>query len=227
MRNIAMLIRILAVIGFLFLPKTFSYWKAQGHGSAIREHFHTHYVDIDSMTDAELQAMSDQYLGEGTKCAIFMTLGFNLPFLVCLFLSTYIATPRKIDEDQKLFFWLYFCFVVMGLIFQPFGHLYFNQSIQELSVSFLVSCIYWLFWGGVPFIIALLSRHILIKKMRMQIATGTIDHDDANKLMKIAMKNEAKGNIEKSISLYEEIINSYPSSPAASDAKISIEQLRK
>jgi len=227
MRNIAILIRILAVVGFLFLPKAFNYWKAIGHGSAIRQHFSTAYVDIDLMSDSDLKAMSDQYLDEGYKCATFMVLGFNLPFFACLFLSTFIATPRKIDTDQKLFLWLYLGFVVLGLAFQPFGHPYFNPNLQEFSVSFVVSCMYWLLLGGVPIAIALLSRHVLIKKMKKQVALGVIDYNDANKLFKVATKHEAKGNIEKSIALYEEIINIYPSSPAASDAKISIQQLNK
>ncbi len=170
MRNIAMLIRILAVVGFLFLPKTFNHWKAQGHGSAIREHFR--YVDVDSITDAELKIMSDQYLDEGIRCATFMTLGFNLPFYACLFLSTFIATPRKIDEDKKLFFLLYLGFVAMGLIFQPFCHPYFNQQIQEFSVSFLVSCMYWVLLGGIPILIAIFSRHICIKKMKKQLVAS-------------------------------------------------------
>jgi len=167
MRKIAMLIRILAVIGLLFLPKAFSNSKALGHGSAISEYLDTHYVDFDSMTDGEFSALSDQFIVEGIKCATFMVLGLNLPFLACLFLSTYIATPRKVDEGQKLFIRLYLGFVVLGLTFLPFGMQYSNSlNSQDLSFLFLISCIYWLLLGGIPIIIALLSRCILIKKMR-------------------------------------------------------------
>lgn len=166
MRNIATLFRILAIIGFLFLPKTFNYWKSAGSGHAIYEYAIANDVNFTEISDQEFENIKHLANKEGTRKAMLMLLGFNIPFLVCIFLSTYIATPIRIDDKPYFYLWPYCASVIIGLSVLPFGLLNQNRYIDEMSVSIVVACIYWVIAGVIPLAIAFISRSILIKKMK-------------------------------------------------------------
>ena len=172
MKGLSILFRILAVIGFLFLPKSFNYWKQAGTGRAIYEHVITHNIRLAEAPEQEIEVIRNIASDAGIKHAVLMLLGFNLTALVCLFLSTFIATPVKVNDKLGQYIWPYFIAVVVGLSCLPFGLYKSNPSIQEMSVSFATAGIYWLILGGVPLGIALICRRICIKKMKKQYEQG-------------------------------------------------------
>lgn len=162
MKLFMVIIRIFVVAGFFYLPFTFNYWKNQGHGYALREHYKT--VDLSEISDQQMKSISDYYKTDGIECATLMTCGFNIPFLLCLLLATYIAIPinKRLNIRQLLF--LYFLCVIIAVSCLTFGFPYHNRLLQDPCVSFCVSILWWLILGGVPLLIALIIRFFMKKK---------------------------------------------------------------
>lgn len=61
----------------------------------------------------------------------------------------------------------------------------------------------------------------------LKLEKGLGEEDDAKELLALAMKHEAKGEIDSARELYEKIVEGHSGSSAASDAEISLRQINK
>ncbi len=114
----------------------------------------------------------------------------------------------------QIFFALHILLILLS------GMASFNRSAPYATISGLESFIVALFY------ILFFWTYLYVDQVRAFCSVGK-NRSIANKKLSEATKMEIKGDFQKAIELYEQIIRDYPDTDIASDAQVSIEVMRK